>query len=132
MVHQRTHGRRPSVTAHHSTFRCVAIYNSDLDRWHRYVTNMPVDIMRAAHLPAVYAARWEVELVFRELKTHYRLDQLPSANKHIVEVLIYAAILALLASRALYRALFNRGRINKTGYPSTDGLLSSQVRQASC
>ena len=47
------------------------------------------------------SARWLVELFFRELKTSYRLDQMPSSKRHIVEALIYAALLTMVASRVL-------------------------------
>ena len=36
--------------------------------------------MKAQHFTAVYAARWEVELLFRELKRTYRIKHMPSAN----------------------------------------------------
>ena len=53
----------------------------------------------------MYAARWEVELLFRELKGTYRIEQMPSANKHVSETLIYAALLSLATSRRIYRLL---------------------------
>jgi hypothetical protein len=51
---------------------------------------------------AVYAARWEIELFFRELTSQYRIDQVPSKNRHVCEALIYAALLCLAASRRLH------------------------------
>jgi hypothetical protein len=59
----------------------------------------PKDIAR------VYAARREVELLFKELKNNYRIDQLPSEKEHIVEALVYAGILTLIVSRTLLLAL---------------------------
>jgi hypothetical protein len=53
-------------------------------------------------------ARWTIELVFRELKRHYRLDQMPSASKPVVEALLYAALLTLVVSRELLAALRRR------------------------
>lgn len=38
----------------------------------------------------------------------YRLDQLPSRKRHVVETLLYAAILTLIASHALLDALRRR------------------------
>lgn len=113
MTYLLRHSHRPFVTTHHVRFRCVALYNSELDQWHRYVTNVPPNMMKAEHFGAVYAARWEVELLFRELKSHNRLDHMPSANKNVSEALIYAAILALLISRKLYDALRTRFRIDR-------------------
>ena len=117
VVYQHKQKQRPFVTTHEATFRCVAIHDPGTLVWHRYVTNIPVDMMRPEHMPAVYAARWEVELLFRELKSHYRLDHAPSANRHVTETLIYAAVLALLASRALRRALLRRARLDPSRLP---------------
>jgi len=59
----------------------------------------------------VYAARWQIELLFKELKSHYRLGDLPSRKKHVVEALIFAALLTSLVSRALLNAV--RAKLRK-------------------
>lgn len=117
MVYQKRHRRRPLVTNHKATFRFVANYNHDHEQWHCYVTNLPTTMMRAEHFTAVYAARWEVELLFREIKGAYRIEQMPSANKSITEVLIYAALLTLLLSRRLLNALNARWRLPRQRIP---------------
>jgi len=48
-----------------------------------------------------YALRWEAELVFKELKQCYRLDQSPSQKAQVVEPLVLVSLLGLAASRAL-------------------------------
>ena len=48
-------------------------------------------MVRAEHAGAIYAARWEIELLFLGLKSHYRLDHIPSGNRWISESLIYAS-----------------------------------------
>jgi hypothetical protein len=68
-------------------------------RW--YATNAPPALLDPKHIAATYAARWEVELLFRELKTHYRIDQLPTRRRAVVESLIYAAVLTMLLGRRL-------------------------------
>jgi len=105
------------VTNHRTRFRCVAVYNHELAQWHRYVTNVPTRMLKAKPFTAVYVARWEVELLFRELKGSYRLGQMPSANRHVTETLIYAALLTLLVSRRLYRALRTRWRLDPRRLP---------------
>ncbi len=52
-----------------------------------------------------YAARWEIELVFRELKSHLRMTQLASAKRAVVETLVYAALIGLAVSRSIWRSL---------------------------
>jgi len=113
MAYLLRHRNRPFVTNHTIRWRCVALYNRELGQWHRYVTNMPPSMMKAEHFGAVYAARWEVELLFRELKCTYRIEHMPSGNKHVTETLIYAALLTLLISRRLHRLLTRRWRLDR-------------------
>jgi IS4 transposase len=85
--------------------RVVGVWNAETKRHHLYVTNVPRLRLAADHIAGVYAARWEVELLFRELKTHYRIDDLRSCSRHVTEALLYASLLTLLLSRRLYRLL---------------------------
>ncbi|MBP1924111.1 hypothetical protein J2751_003162 [Halorubrum alkaliphilum] len=55
----------------------------------------------AIQLPQIYRCRWEVELLFRELKTQYELDEFDTSDEHVVKILLYAALLSLLVSRDL-------------------------------
>jgi len=117
MTYMLRHKRRPFVTTHDVQWRCVGLYNAESDQWHRYVTNMPPQMMKAEHVSAVYAARWEVELLFRELKSIYRIGSMPSGNKHVTETLIYAALLSLSVSRALHQSMVHRYRLDPQRLP---------------
>ena len=44
-------------------------------------------------------------MVFKEIKTGYRIDQIPSSRRQVAEAFLYAGILTLLASRKLFRLL---------------------------
>lgn len=92
----------------HARFRLVGVRNEANGRYHLYLTNVPVEALPAGRVAALYAARWTVELLFRELKSCYRIDDIPSAKRHIVESLLYASILTLAASRVLHRAIATR------------------------
>ena len=48
--------------------------------------------------------RWEIELLFRELKSQLRIEDMPTGNKAAVEVLLYASLLALAFGRKLLAA----------------------------
>ncbi len=95
------------------TFRLIALRNEETGGYHVYLTNLPADQLPAEAVQAVYALRWQVELLFKALKTHGRLEQLPSSNQAIVEAWIWASVLAAAASQALYwliRAAVPAGR----------------------
>jgi len=54
-----------------------------------------------ADIATIYRCRWEVELLFREFKTLYDLDEANTSNPAVVQILLYAAVLTLLVSREL-------------------------------
>lgn len=66
----------------------------------RVVTNLP-DEFTPRQVGALYGLRWEVELVFRELKSLYGLEKFQTSDPAIVELLVVAALLTLTVSRAL-------------------------------
>jgi putative transposase len=84
-------------------YRCrlVAVLDRETGCYHAYLTNIPPDMLSAEEIAYTYRARWVVELMFKELKQHYRIDQLPSRKRVVVEALIYAALLTIIVSRAL-------------------------------
>ena len=91
-------GTRSSDTR---TFRVTGHRNPESGEYHLYITNLPNESFTPSQVASLYTARWEVELLFRELKSRYRLDELPSSKPRIVEVLILASILSLVVSRVL-------------------------------
>ena len=56
----------------------------------------------------MYQSRWAVELLFRELKTQYRLNGFDMTKPHIAEILIYAALSSLIVSRELLSLVIER------------------------
>lgn len=108
-VTKRTYlGRRNKVK---ERLRLVGVRNDETKAYHLYLTNVPVDRLSPQDIARTYAARWEVEMLFKELKSHYNLDEVPSTKRHIVESLIYVAILTLTVSRALLFALRRRAKV---------------------
>lgn len=81
--------------------RLVGVRDEGSGNYHLYVTNVRPEDLEAEHVQRTYALRWSVELLFRELKQHYRLEDMPSRKPEVVKALIYAAALTMLASRAL-------------------------------
>lgn len=99
-------GRRTSATM---LVRIVGLRDEQRGGYHWYITNLPADLVEAEDIGKIYATRWTIELLFRELKSCYQLESIPSRKKHIVEIFLYASLLTLLASRALLQALHRQG-----------------------
>jgi hypothetical protein len=77
----RTQGRTPSAEA------------LELAGWLLLVTNAPAEKLPSAILSYLYRVRWQVELVFRQIKTGLRLNQTQSENVHRVQCEIWARLL---------------------------------------
>jgi putative transposase len=84
-------------------FRLVGVFNKQRNCWHLYVTNLPPRSFAADEIAEIYRLRWEIELLFKELKSTCRLEQLPSAREEVVLTLLYATLLSLLVTRAIAR-----------------------------
>lgn len=98
--------------------RVVGILNEETGRYHLYVTNVPVETLSAEEVGRVYAARWLIELAFRELKSNYELEAMPSAKANIVETLLYAAFITMMVSRTLLQALRARHQALADRFPA--------------
>jgi IS4 transposase len=84
------------------------VKNEETGRYHLYITNVPPEKLNAEDIARTFAARWEVELMFKEFKSHFRLNDITSKKQHVVEALVYATILTFVVSRALLTVLRRR------------------------
>jgi len=98
-------------------FRVVGILDEDADDYHFYITNFPRERILPRDIATVYRCRWEVELLFRELKNRYELDEFDTRKRQIVEILVDAALLTLLVSRKLLD-LVSEYAADEAGFPS--------------
>jgi len=107
-------GRRRTATMR---VRIVGLWDETHGVYHWYITNLPVSKVRAEDIGKLYAARWTIELLFRELKSSYQLESIPSSKRHVVEAFVYASFLTLLASRALLLAIRRWGNLAERRTP---------------
>lgn len=108
-------GRRKTATMR---VRIVGLWDEQRGVYHWYITNLPVAKVKAEEIGKLYALRWTIELLFRELKSSYRLESIPSRKSHVVEAFLYASLLTLLASRALLLAIRRWGSLGDRRTPT--------------
>jgi IS4 transposase len=69
------------------------------------MTNLPREGFLPPQIATLCRARWQVELLFRELKSRYALEEFDTSKEHIVKIQITAALLITSVSRAILRVL---------------------------
>ncbi len=83
------------------TFRLVGIIDKETKKYHLYLTNIRPEQLTAEDVALLYRARWSVELLFKELKSLYKLDVISSGSPAVVESLVLVAMLTLVVSHRL-------------------------------
>jgi putative transposase len=74
--------------------RVVGVYDEQTSKYHCYVTTLSPQDWSAEELAALYTLRWEIELLFKLLKSSCHLDHLDTSDPHAVRTLVYASLLA--------------------------------------
>lgn len=83
-------------------FICVAQYNDEAQRWHTYLTNLDLDSFSVKEICALYAFRWTIELLFKEIKSDNELGKFKSVNIYLNESMIFTSILRTIITRRFY------------------------------
>ncbi|PSQ18738.1 IS4 family transposase, partial [Halobacteriales archaeon QS_8_69_26] len=93
--------KRGSCKSATQTFRLVGLLNEAENEYHLYFTNLPKEDYSAPDIAQLYRARWEIELLFKELKSRFGLDEIRTTDAYIIEALIIMAAISLLMSRVI-------------------------------
>ncbi|SNX49665.1 Transposase DDE domain protein [Vibrio thalassae] len=81
-------------------FRVVRSWFAEEKRFCIWLTNLPSETYTANDIMAIYRSRWQVELLFKELKSHTNWQRFVTAQKAIVDGLIWDSLLALIIRRS--------------------------------
>lgn len=81
--------------------RLVGAWNEETRRYHYYLTTLPRETFGPGDISETYRLRWQVELLFKELKSVCRLTHIPTRRPTGVLCLIYASLIVHLLSRFL-------------------------------
>ncbi len=101
--------------------RVVGVRNRETGKYHRYLTSLPPGLLTPEELANLYALRWQIELLFKLLKSSCHLDHLDTGNVNALRTHIYASILAAVILSALMLAAAKSARIP----PSAISLLAA-------
>ena len=82
-------------------WRVVGLRDAETDRYHLYLTNIPVDWLSAEEIGLAYSCRWEIERLFAEFKGAYALGTWSVTRDEAMQVHVYGVLLAWALSRQL-------------------------------
>lgn len=81
--------------------RIVAVYNPAKRHWVRLITNLCRERFSPAHIQSIYRLRWQIELLFKELKSHANLHYFVTRKPKLAEGLIWASLAGAVLKRFL-------------------------------
>lgn len=98
-------GKQGATRETRCSFRFVVIRDANTGKKHVFITNVPREKLDVVDIANTYRIRWEIELIFRQLKSQFRLSDFPSRKSEAVEALIIASIITLAVSRTFLMEL---------------------------
>lgn len=92
-------------------FRVVLAWHGEEKEWMRLLTTLRRDHMTAAEVLQTYRLRWQIELLFKELKSYANLHRFVTTKPNIAEGLIWAALCAAMLKRFIAVACQRAARV---------------------
>jgi len=83
--------------------RKIRFYDRELKREFEFLTNL-FD-MRADLVSAIYKLRWQIELLFKQLKQNFPLKYFLGDNENAIKIQIYCALIANLLMTVIQKTL---------------------------
>lgn len=112
--HKRTRGRRKRPTVVRSYY---------------YLTNLDTSWSGKA-VAELYRLRWQIELVFKELKQHLSLESVRTKDPYAAQVLVWASLLALAVSRTVAAVLTPLRHLTGLAAKHSAALISKALQSA--
>ena len=90
-----------SVQWNEKIYRLIGFFNHDKKKFSFIVTNLPSAQFDQIEIGKLYRLRWQIELLFKEWKSHNNLKKFNTKNSTIIYTLIWASLLAITLKRLL-------------------------------
>jgi len=84
--------------------RTVSQLHLELCAWTLLVTNIPADRLSADRALTLYALRWQIELLFKQLKSILRVHQSDTGNEHRLRCELYGKLIMAVLLHRLHAA----------------------------
>lgn len=94
---------KETKTARKLRLRKITFYDRVLKRRFEFLTNLFE--MRADLVAAIYKVRWQIELLFKQLKQNFPLKYFLGDNENAIKIQIYCALIANLLMTVIQKKL---------------------------
>ncbi|GAB3039774.1 IS4 family transposase [Bowmanella dokdonensis] len=84
--------------------RVIRFWHQESKRYLSWMTNLSTEQFSAEQVMKLYRLRWQIELLFKEWKSHNNLHKFNTRQRYLAEGLIWASLLSLLVKRLVGRA----------------------------
>jgi hypothetical protein len=74
--------------------------------WNIVITNVTKEQLSPEAVCDLYRARWQIELVFKALKSYLNIDKIGTCGIHQLECLIYGRLIVAALIFSLYNSLY--------------------------
>lgn len=83
--------------------------------WNLMITNIEANVLNTTIITELYRLRWQIELLFKVLKSTFSIDKMHVAKTKYVESILYGRLIGILLTMPLYDCidqtlLSNKGR----------------------
>lgn len=103
----------PDEIAHKRIKKAIAQNNGqdiskdkrELLHWNLMVTNVNSDVLSSVIITDIYRIRWQIELLFKVLKSTLSIDKLHLGKTKYIEALLYGRLVGILITMPLYDCL---------------------------
>jgi putative transposase len=79
----------------------IGVLDEETGEYHLYLTDIMPEQLIPEDVALLYRARWSIEMVFKELKRLYKLDEIPSDKPVVIKSLVMVSMLTLVVSHRM-------------------------------
>ena len=70
--------------------------------WNLMITNIDAEVLSSTIITELYRMRWQIELLFKVLKSTFSIDKMHVAKTKYVEAILYGRLIGVLMTMPLY------------------------------
>lgn len=80
----------------------ISANKREILHWNLMITNINADVLDTTIITELYRIRWQIELLFKVLKSTFSIDNMHVANTKYIEAILYGRLIGILMTMPLY------------------------------